>query len=225
MAFKLLEKIFPQRCVICGDRAGAGPACGACHRSLPRMLQACPVCAMPYTGTGPCGACQKDPPPFKAVHAAFQYQFPVDRLVTALKFGGRLDLARALGELSASELLPRITQTPDAIIPVPLHTQRLRERGFSQALEIARPIARVLQRPVLAHAAQRIRATEPQTRLPRAARATNVRAAFTASKSLAGLRVAVVDDVMTSGHTAKSLTMALHAAGCASVEVWVVARA
>lgn len=225
---KLLERIFPHRCVLCGDRAGAAPACRACQNSLPRMRHACPMCAMPYTGTGPCGACQKHPPPFVAAHAAFHYQFPVDRLVTALKFGGRLDLARSLGELTARELLPRITRAPDVpdvIIPVPLHAQRLRERGFSQALEIARPIAHALGRPVLTHAARRIRATEPQTRLPRAARATNVRAAFTASNTVAGQHVAIVDDVMTSGQTAASLAIALREAGCTAVEVWVVARA
>lgn len=222
---RLLEWIFPRQCLLCGDRASADEFCLACDRELPRVAHACPVCAMPYTGIGPCGACQKDEPPYRATHALFHYRHPVDRMITRLKFGRRLELAHVLGKMAARDLVGRISQAPDLVVPVPLHHSRLRERGFSQALEIARPIARAMNLPLESRAVRRARATLPQARLARASRVANVRDAFAVSERLSGRRVAIVDDVMTSGQTVTALAWALRRAGCADVQVWVIARA
>lgn len=222
---RLLEWVFPHHCLMCGDRASSDQLCIACDRELPRLVQACPVCAMPYAGIGPCGACQKDKPPFRATHALFHYRHPVDRMITRLKFGRRLELAHVLGKMAARELVGRISRAPDLVVPVPLHHSRLRERGFSQALEIARPIARAMNLPIETRAVHRMRATLPQAQLPRAERVANVREAFAVSERLSGRRVAIVDDVMTSGQTVTALAAALRRAGCADVQVWVIARA
>lgn len=221
----LLEWVFPRHCLLCGDRTSADQLCLACDRELPRLAHACPVCAMPYTGIGPCGACQRDKPPFRATHALFHYRHPVDRMITRLKFGRRLELAHVLGEMAARELVGKISQAPDLVVPVPLHHSRLRERGFSQALEIARPIARAMNLPIEMRAVRRARATPPQAQLARAARVANVRDAFAVSERLSGRRVAIVDDVMTSGQTVTALARALRRAGCADIQVWVIARA
>jgi ComF family protein len=122
-------------------------------------------------------------------------------------------------------LLRRPAPPPDCLIPVPLHPTRLRQRGYNQALEIARPIAARLKIPLEVHAVRRIRATPAQALLPLRERARNVRGAFFARTRFDGRRVAIVDDVMTSGHTANSLAQCLRRAGAEDIEVWVVARA
>jgi ComF family protein len=148
----------------------------------------------------------------------------VDRLIVNLKYHHRLELARTLGRLLA-EPLRQLADLPDAIIPVPLHPSRLRQRGYNQSLEIARVVANRLDLPVITRAARRMRATAAQTALPLKQRARNVRNAFAANGDVAGKHVAIVDDVMTSGHTVSALAKALRRAGAKEISVWVVARA
>ena len=114
---------------------------------------------------------------------------------------------------------------PELILPVPLHHRRLRERGFNQALELARPIAAGLGLPLDWHHAQRLRATDPQSDLPAKLRSHNVKGAFTVAPGLAVSSVAIVDDVMTTGHTVNELAVMLRGSGVRSVSVWVCARA
>jgi len=149
----------------------------------------------------------------------------VDRLILGLKYSHQLSNARVLGGYLAERLTALAEPLPDAIIPVPLHRSRLRERGYNQSLELARPIARRLQRPLRPRAVQRIRATAPQTRLKHSERQKNVHNAFQVVEKLDGLRFAVIDDVMTSGHTVNALAKCLRRAGAKEVVVWVVARA
>lgn len=112
----------------------------------------------------------------------------------------------------------------DAVVPVPLHRSRLRGRGYNQSLELARPLAKRMQVP-LNLGIERVRATPPQTAISRAERRRNVRGAFAATADFSGLRIAVIDDVMTSGATVDAVAQCLRKAGAARVEVWVVARA
>lgn len=221
---------WPASCLLCAARAPANKnLCPECERSLPRVEAACPRCAAHGAVMGaegaPCGECQKDPPAFVSTRAAFRYAAPVDRLIQNLKYHGRLELSRLLGEHLAACLRALNDPLPDAIVPVPLHASRLRERGYNQSLEIARFVARALELPLNWKDAQRIRATTPQTELPRDRRRGNVRGAFTAGPAFAGQRVAIVDDVMTSGHTADALADSLLRSGAVEVRVWVVARA
>ncbi len=221
--------LFPGNCLLCRARLSAGAdLCPSCDASLPRSEAACPRCATPLAtdAAGNCGACQQRPPAFDAAEAAFRYAAPVDRLIQDLKYHHRLALARVLGRRLADHVAARGTALPDVIVPVPLHAARLRERGYNQSLEVARVVARQLGLPLAAHdAVQRVRPTASQTQLAPEARARNMRNAFRATGNFAGSHVALVDDVMTSGHTAAALAKSLKHAGVRGVRVWVVARA
>lgn len=154
--------------------------------------------------------------------AAAAYAFPVDALIQACKYAGHLAAGRALGELLADAVSGE--PAPDAIIPMPLHPARLRERGFNQALEIARPLAAATGVPLLTHACARIKDTPPQVSLPRRERKRNMRGAFSALRRLDGMRIALVDDVMTTGNTLGETARVLRKAGAAQVHAWTVAR-
>jgi ComF family protein len=162
---------------------------------------------------------------FDAAQALFLYQPPVDRLIQNLKYHRQLSLARVLGNLLAKHLDANMTIRPDILVPVPLHPARLRERGYNQSLELARIVARRFDLPLTTHAVKRVRATPPQTTLTSSERRRNVRNAFHTVSNFSGKRVAIIDDVMTSGHTANALAKCLRRAGAINVMVWVVARA
>ena len=155
----------------------------------------------------------------------WSFDFPVDSLVRALKFRGERCHARILGTLLARERLRCAAPLPDWVVPVPLHPLRLRQRGYNQAAELARFAARELSLPLDCTALRRTRATREQTGLGSDARALNVSGAFAVTRSLRGLRLALVDDVVTTGSTVGAAFAALKAAGAGGVELWVVAHA
>ena len=222
--------LLPRLCPACGDSTTSGEMlCAGCEQSLPRLANACPRCASPYEHEhirGQCGACQRRPPAFVRTVALYRYAPPTDHFIRALKFHRQLGLARLLGEQLAARLRTE-SQRPDLILPIPLHAARLRSRGYNQALEIARPVARALQIPLAVHDLRRVRATRPQSDLPFEARRKNMKGAFAVHHAavLRDRRIALVDDVMTTGNTVEAATRALLAAGAREVEVWVVARA
>jgi ComF family protein len=213
--------VLAPECLLCGARPGASMLCEACENSLPRLPPSCPQCAMPSPGGSLCGACLARPPAFDATLALWSYEFPVDRLVQSLKYLGNLPVARLFGDALARRAGERISEV-DLLVPMPLARERLRERGFNQAVEIARALPR---RAGIARAeVERVRDTARQTDLPYTERARNVRGAFACSRALDGLRIAVVDDVMTTGATLAELARTLKQAGAARVENWVIAR-
>jgi len=215
------EFLFAQDCFLCRAPSGAAPLCAGCREDLPAVGTACPRCALPSPGGELCGRCLSEPPAFDRTIALWQYAPYADHLVRALKYRGEL----ALAGLFAEELVSRLgASNIDTIVPMPLHRTRLAERGFNQALEIARPLARRLNIPIAPRLARRTRATADQTDLAPAERARNVRGAFACERDLAGRRIAIVDDVMTTGATLDELAGALKRAGAAWVENWVVAR-
>ena len=219
-----IQRLVPQDCLLCGAYSGRAKLCVACHAALPYHTAAnCPACAMPTLDAQLCGQCLKHPPPFIRTEAAFTYQFPLDRLVLALKYGHQL----AIVSLLADALCVRVAEhaLPDLLVPMPLHPNRLRQRGFNQAHEIARRMAQQLRLPVLENAATRMIDTAPQASLPLKQRRKNLHGAFACDSRVAGKRVAIVDDVMTSGSTLAALADALLKAGAAEVQCWVVARA
>jgi ComF family protein len=169
-----------------------------------------------------CGACLKHPPAFDRTHAALAYAFPLDRMIPRLKYHGQLAIAPVLGEClaEAAAAAPR----PDRLLAMPLHARRIRERGFNHATEIARTVASQLGLPLDLDSARRIRDTPPQMGLKHDARRRNVRGAFACSSEVRGLRVALIDDVMTTGTSLDELAKTLKQAGAREVEVWVVAR-
>ena len=215
----------PQRCELCAGISGADLVCSGCMRDLPWLPGACPVCALPTSGSSVCGQCLNEPPAFDATIAAFSYTFPIDRLIDSLKYQGRL----ALAEWCADAILARHARTghvsrPQRLIALPLAVVRQRERGYNQALEIARVIDGRTGIEILSRGLSRIRATPPQAALPWKERAKNVRGAFACEVDLSGVTVAVVDDVMTTGASLAEAAKVLKAAGAARVENWVVAR-
>ena len=216
--------LFPHACLLCGGSAGAGPLCGGCRAELPwHRPPQCPQCALPTPAGQLCGACLKHPPAFETTRAALTYAFPLDRLIPRLKYHGQLAIAPVLGECLAEavEAAPR----PDRLIAMPLHPTRIRERGFNHASEIARDVAKRLGVQLETTSCRRIRDTPPQMGLRHADRRRNVRGAFECTEDLRGQRIALVDDVMTTGTSLDELAKALRAAGAAAVETWVVARA
>ena len=221
--------LFPGICLLCGERAAASnDFCDACEASLPRLYNGCEQCAASLAEASAtqhrCGACQQHPPAFHRALAPFVYAAPIDRLIQDLKYRQRLETARLLGARLADYAASRDPEI-DVIVPIPLHDKRLRERGYNQSLEIAQPVAEQFGVRLDYQSGQRTRATPPQTSLPPKARQRNVRNAFKVTASFKGARVAVIDDVMTTGHTVNAFATCLKKAGAKSIEVWVVARA
>lgn len=213
------------RCLVCGDSGANGlDLCGACTAALPWNHLACPRCALPTPHGDLCGACLRTPPPVTATRATFVYGFPLERLVPRFKFHQDLAAGRLLAELMAQDLAS--AERPAALIPVPLHPMRLRTRGYDQALELARPLARALQIPLLDDALQRRRETAPQSELDAIARRRNLRGAFALrTGAVVPAHVALVDDVMTTGATLHAAARALLRTGVKRVDAWVCARA
>ncbi|MEO8344882.1 MAG: phosphoribosyltransferase family protein [Betaproteobacteria bacterium] len=180
---------------------------------------------MPASRDSRCGACLTRPPPFAAAYAAFVYAFPLDRLLQAFKYGGRLATADFLAQALAERVAQRESATPwpDALVALPLSPSRQRQRGFDQATEIARRVARMTGVPMV-RGLHRTRDTQAQAALPWNERAENVRGAFAADPTFAGQRIAIVDDVMTTGATLTSAANAVLRSGARAVEVWAVAR-
>ncbi len=220
--------LLPPICLLCGT-AGAGDRdlCAGCGADLPRNPRACPGCALPLAAgfDGDCERCRARAYSFDRAFVPFRYRPPVDFLILGLKFNRRLSHARLLGELFAAALAERGAPPPDCIIPVPLHPLRLRERGFNQALELARPSARRFHIPLLADGLRRVRHTTPQTQLDADRRHSNPRGAFAAGRPLPGRRVALMDDVVTTASTVAECARILRASGAADIEIWAIGRA
>lgn len=221
--------LLPSTCLLCGAAGAASrDLCAGCAADLPRNSHACAICALPLSldnQIGLCSPCCAQSPEYDRAFAPFCYRPPVNFLIRRLKFNGRLSHARLLGELFADARAERGAPWPDCILPVPLHPLRLRERGFNQALELARSAAYRFQIPLLAQGLRRTRYTTPQTQLDARARQTNPRGAFTLEQPLPGSRVALVDDVMTTASTVAECARVLRAGGVADIEVWIIARA
>ncbi|MDQ1315758.1 MAG: Phosphoribosyltransferase [Pseudomonadota bacterium] len=218
----IINRFFPPACLLCG--AGSTRSlCRDCLADLPWHKQPqCPQCATPTPAGQLCGSCLKRPPAFDRSHAALAYAFPLDRLIPALKYSGRLAIAPVLGECLAEAMAPGAA--PDCLIPMPLHPRRIRERGFNHATEIAREVARRLDLPLDTDSCRRIRDTPPQMGLKHDARRRNVRGAFACTGDVQGRRIALIDDVMTTGTSLDELAKTLKQAGALEVETWVVAR-
>jgi ComF family protein len=170
-----------------------------------------------------CGACLRRPPAWNEALAALVYEYPVDQLVQQFKFRRAL----ACGQLLADEMARFVNQSgtalPDVLIPVPLHITRQFWRGFNQAEFLARRLGSRYKIPVLVNQLQRTRRTSAQSGLDRRARKKNIRGAFSC-RQLAYARVALVDDVLTTGTTLAECARAVRAAGASNIAVWVAAR-
>jgi len=221
----------PSLCAVCQgwDSGPAARVCRACVQRFADTAPRCMRCALEVpVGVATCGACVLNPPPFDAAYAGAGYAHPWSGLVTRFKFSGALDLADALAARVLAARQRDAAAWPQWLLPVPLAPERLRERGFNQAWELARRLAAASPARADARLLLRVRATAHQLDLPPERRAANVRGAFAVEPlrrgELAGRHVALVDDVMTSGATLAELARVLKQAGVTRVEAWVVAR-
>ena len=180
----------------------------------------CPQCATPTPQGKVCGACLAESPAFTTVTAAYAYAWPLAPLIQQFKYAGNLALARLLAE----PMCAAIPAPVDLVIPMPLASSRLRERGFNQALELARYASAATGTALAASACRRVLDGAPQAQLPWRQRAKNIRGAFVCDADLAEMRVAVVDDVITTGATLNELARTLRKAGALEVHGWMVAR-
>lgn len=209
---QVLNTLFPPRCLLCGAAGAGAPACPGCLNELPWLE-----------------ALGQSPPAqwhFGAAVSALTYEYPVDRLIAAAKFGRQVPVAHGLGELLALRM-PALPEPPDAVVPVPLHWRREAERGFNQAEEIAHALCRARHWPLRPDLCRRVRPTPEQSTLGAADRRENLRGAFALRQAGAVRgyrRVMVVDDVVTTGATAAAVAELFRQAGVTELTLWTVAR-
>mgnify|MGYP003672975578 CR=1 FL=1 len=223
----------PNSCLLCGASSqGTLALCTPCQTELPSIQAACVRCAL---SLGPeaaaqqlCGQCCVNPPPFEHCYPLGDYGFPLREMIARLKFHGRFSIGRALGQLLAQRLAPEFSAAPpDALLPVPLHTGRLRQRGFNQSLEIAQQLSQHLGIPIAPHYCKRLRASKPQRGLSAVARKQNVQGIFRlepkAMKSTPR-HIVIVDDVVTTMATVQAIAYLLKKEGVERVDVACLAR-
>lgn len=215
---------WPGQCLLC-RQWGRERLCAACRQQHLPAVARCPHCALRLQGqVRTCGRCLREPPPLARCIAALDYGFPWDRLLQDFKFHARLELAPLLADCLHEALQACAASTPDLLAPIPLSRERLAERGYNQALELARPLARRRQCRLAPQLLLRQRHTAQQASLPLTQRSHNLRGAFALAQPVQGLRIALLDDVMTSGATLAEAARTLLRGGAAEVQAWVLAR-
>ncbi len=230
-----LARALPHFCVLCHNTSPSN-LCDTCrNRYFTDNRPRCRGCAHPLPESPNdallCGTCLKAPPPFDRIIAAADYMPPVDQLVQSFKFGGNLALAPLFARLLEQAMqkhYPENQPLPDCLLPVPLAEKRLTTRGFNQALEIARPLSRLLGIPILPNGVYRIRETVPQTTITLKERHKNMQKAFAINdafrEKIQGRHIAIVDDVLTTGETMGELARILKQAGAAHISGLIFAR-
>lgn len=220
---RCLAGLIPSRCPGCGGPS-AGGFCAGCRAEFRPVRRPCLRCGLSL----PAPTCPGTSASWivATVVAPFRYAEPLQGHLQALKFAGRRSLGRAFGELLADHVVATgAAEGIDALVAVPLHRRRWISRGYNQAVEIARPMVAALRIPMIIASIARSRSTAAQSELNARQRRANLRRAFTVHRPLSGKRIAVIDDVMTTGATMNALALELVRAGAESVDAWVVARA
>ncbi len=225
---RILQALFPPRCLLCGKNGHEGmDICAGCYADLPLNRPACRQCGenLGAAAQTVCGACLVHAPAFDVTHAPFLYRGPLPFQIGQLKFHGRLPHARLLGQLLARHLISVQAEMPECLLPTPLHPRRYRARGFNQAHEIGREVAAELNLPLNPRLVTRQQDTPHQTGLSAEERRRNLRQAFQLRSPLAYRKIAILDDVMTTGATVNALAQLLKRHGATQVQVWTCARA
>ena len=221
----------PRICLLCrGGVTGAIGVCSPCLDLLPYHQGGCVICASRLTVSTQtrCGMCQQWPPPYERVFALFDYQSPITQLIHNMKYHADLASLRVMAEVLAKAFNPDQLRAPFrsgcALIPVPLHRRRVRQRGFNQSLELAKFLSNRWQLPYDAGACSRVKNSMSQTGLSASQRRKNVQNVFRVQRLLPP-HVIIVDDVMTTGATVRALSAVLKSSGVERVSVVVIARA
>ncbi len=201
--------------------------CLACENDLPSINHGCQHCALPLAvkSARDCGQCLRSPPPFKRTIAAWPYSPPIAQLISGFKYNRHYSYGQSLGKVLASKLAStyKHNNIPQLIVPTPLHWWRQLQRGFNQSEQLASCLSSQLQVPI-SRAVKRIKPTPPQQTLNAQQRRHNLQGVFTVTRPVRGKRLALVDDVMTTGATAAEISRCLLSAGALEVHVWCLAR-
>jgi len=195
----------------------------ACLQNLPPLGDACPRCALPLSNAHICGHCLHQPPEQDLSFSLFPYLDPIDRLIADLKYHNKLFLSQFFAQLMAYKLRNR--PQPDLLIPIPLHPNRLRQRGYNQSFELAKALSIQLDIPTSNRYLIRIIDTKSQASIPFKARKQNIQHAFSLIQIKVPSHIAIIDDVLTTGHTANAAAKQLRKAGARTIEIWTIARA
>jgi ComF family protein len=229
-----VDLFLPPACLLCGDLLPPGfdprEFCAECQATMPPLGRShCSCCSQPFPGTSSqhlCATCLQRPPAFSIAHAACSYQERIKDAIHQLKYRNQVNLAQPLGKLLGKALeTAEVSFKPDCIIPVPLHPGRLKQRGYNQALEISRPLARKMQVPIDTTLLQRTLKTPPQQGLTAAERRSNLRNAFIVTSTTSARNILLVDDVMTTGETVRECCRVLMKNNISEVQVAVIGRA
>ena len=220
----MMNWILPQTCLLCYQKSDQRiDLCRDCENELPFITHACLSCGTPLPIHTPiCGQCLQQPLPYNNTFALFTYHPPITKLIYDLKFNRKLVNAKILGDLMAKYL--KFEKKPDYIIPVPLHHKRLCERGFNQALEIARPIAKKFKVPLAIKSCKRIKHTDAQAMVPKNKRKKNIKNAFVIDANFTPHSVVILDDVVTTGQTVLELARVLRDNGIQKIDIWCCAK-
>ncbi|MEP3970844.1 MAG: ComF family protein [Marinobacter sp.] len=228
-----IQRLLPSgggQCVACLAADAHFGLCTPCRQDLPANHWHCRCCALPLAFAGNealCGQCLQDLPPFSRVVAPWRYRFPIDGMIQRYKYNGQRAFARPLIHDFAGHLVSILEaapdQRPDLLVASPMHPARRRKRGFNQAADIAEQLSRRTGIPWTADLVIRSRRTRPQRGLNREERLANLRGIYQVRRKPPA-RIAIIDDVVTTGATARSLTEALRDAGAVEVQIWALAR-
>ncbi len=217
-------------CVACLSSNAFNGLCQPCRDELPVNRWHCRCCALPLAFPSSellCGDCQKHPPPFDRSFVPWRYQYPLDGMIGRYKYNGQRKFGRPLMSDFADSLEEALQDgsmpKPLALIPAPMDARRRRQRGFNQAQDIAETIGSQLNIPVATGLVRRVRRVRAQRELNREARLANLRGVFEVT-SVVPERVAIVDDVVTTGATVRVLASVLREAGAREIQVWALAR-
>jgi len=227
MLTRIIDAIYPPTCVLCGKHGQSGrDLCHACENDFIVNQHACGRCALPlsfHLAGAICGECLHSPPSQHQAWSAFVYAQPLEWMIQQLKFNAKMGFAHILGQ-AASHYLPVLETTPDCIIPVPLHPKRQQQRGYNQAHELVKPLARHLDISIDSRSCWREKYTSAQSDLDAKQRRKNIRNAFKFDNSQQYDYVIVFDDVITTGSTIAELVNAIKKQGVKRVDVWSLAR-
>lgn len=235
MPASAFRALLSRDCILCGLASdNQGNICSICTDSLPFIRYPCRYCGIetiPSSHEYCCGPCAKQKPVYNRCIAVMSYKQPARDMISQFKFNGKFAAGQALGDLLAAKVAASFEESgyPDALIPIPLHRDRLRERGFNQALQLARQVAAVTKVPLLKGMISRIRNTQPQTAVNNAqSRKNNLKNAFSLGGSAMvniPKQVALIDDVVTTQATIAEASRTLYLAGVADVKCYCIARA
>lgn len=220
--FQLYSKLMPIPCSLCGTMSQYRAICSSCIQDLPLLGAACPRCALPISKSYLCGQCLRHPPEQDSSFSLFRYHDPIDHLIADFKYHDKLYLSALFSQLMCEHLNNR--RLPDLLIPIPLHPNRLRQRGYNQSLELAKALSKQLGIPICNNYLIRAIDTKSQASIPFKARKKNIQHAFALTQGKLPAHIALIDDVLTTGHTADAAAKLLRKAGAHRIEVWTIAR-